>query len=153
MEDVKSPYQDHPSESIVKVGSFPSLPNSSVSEAAKAGVKVGDYLVMVNGLGIDKSYQVPQVLEGTKVDDEVVLRIRRGGFSGGGVAQATRRTSKTSRFSPVQSTPSAHSPTGDLLGLGGDGSGTLRPPSMSSPAPAPMPRPTGEDDASRAKRL
>ncbi len=97
--DVTSPYSDHPSRSIVLCAGFPNLPNGNHSPGQDAGVKKGDYLVMVNGVGVTSVDQVQQLLRDMRVrpGDGVALRIRRGG-GGAATANAAQHELPTSTY-------------------------------------------------------
>ncbi|GMH86601.1 hypothetical protein TrST_g13899 [Triparma strigata] len=134
--DVSSPYQDHPSPSIVQVVSFPNLPNRASSPGASAGIKVGDYIVMINGVGVAMAHQFLQVLrdQRIKVNDTVTVRIRRGGVYKPHAKPDRLGAVKSKSMSTLSSTSKSTSPTADLLGLGDDGSGNTILSSAQSPA-------------------
>ena len=131
--DSQSPYPDHPSPSIVKVASFPNLPNGCKSAAESAGVRKGDYIVSINGVGVATTFHVEQALRNQKVGigSIAIVRVRRGGGVGGGTGGVKEGDG-----------------TADLLGLGSSGGGTPAP-RVAQPravhqhrAPPPAPAPT-----------
>ncbi|GMI19304.1 hypothetical protein TeGR_g4224 [Tetraparma gracilis] len=115
--DATSPYPDGASPSIVRVSAFSSLPNGKVSPGLAAGVKAGDYLVAIEGVGVATTGHVLQLLQllGAGNGSTVEVRVRRGGVAGAGPSAGGSTPPRVSRGAAAGGSGGGESV--DLLGL------------------------------------